>query len=159
MNTQLKQYRQGDVLIQSIDSLPTQLSKVELENGRVILAHGEVTGHAHAFSGTDADKFVDSYGAEYFNVRGNRLTCSLPIMRRWHSQVMVNHPEFGVIEFAESDVKIDGETVTIDGDFALLNHEEHSVQGIPAGLYKGAGATGTVHQREYSPEATHNVED
>lgn len=44
-------YRQGDVLIRRIDSLPTNLTPVPLEAGRVILAHGEVTGHAHAVTG------------------------------------------------------------------------------------------------------------
>jgi len=37
-------YRQGDVLIRRIDTLPVQKS-VKRENG--ILAYGEVTGHCH----------------------------------------------------------------------------------------------------------------
>ena len=40
--------RQGDVLLVSIDQLPTDANPLPLEGGRVILAHGEVTGHAHA---------------------------------------------------------------------------------------------------------------
>ena len=39
-----KLYRQGDVLIRLIDSLPAQKAS-KRENG--ILAYGEVTGHAH----------------------------------------------------------------------------------------------------------------
>jgi hypothetical protein len=39
-----KLYRQGDVLIRQIDSLPKQKAS-KRENG--ILAYGEVTGHAH----------------------------------------------------------------------------------------------------------------
>lgn len=42
------QYRQGDVLLVPVDEVPANLARVERENGRVILAHGEVTGHAHA---------------------------------------------------------------------------------------------------------------
>ena len=41
--------RQGDVAIIRTDrQLPSGCGAVKLENGRVILAHGEVTGHAHA---------------------------------------------------------------------------------------------------------------
>ncbi len=46
-----KPYRQGDVLILPVDEIPAGLQPVPLENGRVILAHGEVTGHAHAVEG------------------------------------------------------------------------------------------------------------
>ncbi len=159
MTTTSKHYRQGDVLIERINSLPRKLTKVALESGRVILAHGEVTGHAHAFTATEADKYVGADDAEYFEVRGKRMDCTLPIVRRWRSQVMVRHPRLGVIEFAEADITICGDTAVINGAFALLRHDEHTVQGIPAGIYKGAGATGTVHQREYSPEAIRNVAD
>jgi len=42
--------RQGDVLIERIAALPKNLTAVPRESGRVILAHGEATGHAHAIS-------------------------------------------------------------------------------------------------------------
>ena len=43
-------YRQGDVLICRIDpaKVPAETTEIPREAGRVILAHGEVTGHAHA---------------------------------------------------------------------------------------------------------------
>lgn len=44
------QYRQGDVLLVKVESLPEKKKKIERESGRIILAHGEVTGHAHAIS-------------------------------------------------------------------------------------------------------------
>lgn len=53
-------YRQGDVLIERIGSLPKKLKKLAREKGRVILAHGEVTGHAHAI----ADAHVDLFASE-----------------------------------------------------------------------------------------------
>lgn len=46
MNKQL--YRQGDVLIIPVDQIPSKTKIVGRENGLVILAHGEVTGHHHA---------------------------------------------------------------------------------------------------------------
>lgn len=49
MKNRPQQYRQGDVLIERIAK--TDIKKPEpRENGRVILAHGEVTGHAHAIA-------------------------------------------------------------------------------------------------------------
>jgi len=40
------QYRQGDVWIESIKAVPAAAKPVK-RNGDVILAYGEVTGHAH----------------------------------------------------------------------------------------------------------------
>jgi hypothetical protein len=44
-------YRQGDVLIVRIDTMPEGIEPVPRDNGRVILAYGEVTGHVHAVEG------------------------------------------------------------------------------------------------------------
>ena len=51
-------YRQGDVLLIHIE--PKDLSKMEKlprEDGRVVLAHGEATGHAHAIEASHAALF------------------------------------------------------------------------------------------------------
>ena len=50
-------YRQGDVLLQRIDRLPENALPVEWEE-RVILAYGEVTGHAHAISTQHAKMYM-----------------------------------------------------------------------------------------------------
>lgn len=154
-----KQYRQGDVMLTRIDALPAKLKKQPASNARVILALGEVSNHHHSFAANQATKLVGEDGSEYFRLTGQKLTCKLKIVRRWRSQVMVNHPEFGNIEFAESDVKIVRGYVHLDGDFALLTHQEHTIHGIPAGLYQGAGAGKRVRQTEYSPEMIRNVAD
>lgn len=52
-------YRQGDVLIVPIKLLPKNLEPVAREQGRVVLAHGEVTGHAHAIKDQKAALFRD----------------------------------------------------------------------------------------------------
>ncbi len=41
-----QQYRQGDVLVNKVDEIPAGAKKVEWK-GRVVLAEGEATGHAH----------------------------------------------------------------------------------------------------------------
>ncbi|WP_440104128.1 hypothetical protein [Streptosporangium sp. H16] len=44
------QYRQGDVLLVAVDAIPAQVSPVAREDGVLVLAHGEATGHRHAIS-------------------------------------------------------------------------------------------------------------
>lgn len=44
-------HRQGDILLIQIPQLPEGLAPVEREEGRIVLAHGEVTGHAHVWNG------------------------------------------------------------------------------------------------------------
>lgn len=45
-----QQGRQGDVMMQRRGELPANAKPTKRdEHGRVVLAHGEVTGHAHAF--------------------------------------------------------------------------------------------------------------
>jgi hypothetical protein len=53
MKKLLKQFRQGDVLIIPVRTLPQGAKPRARESGRVVLAHGEVTGHAHAIERTD----------------------------------------------------------------------------------------------------------
>lgn len=40
-------YRQGDILVIAVDSIPADVQARKLEGGRITLAYGEVTGHSH----------------------------------------------------------------------------------------------------------------
>ena len=62
------QFRQGDVLIERVDTIDTT-QRMPRENGRVILAHGEVTGHAHAISAPDVDQYVGAVDATHLEVK------------------------------------------------------------------------------------------
>ena len=81
-------FRQGDVLIERVDALPDlALSEVKTE-GRVVLAYGEVTGHAHAIypeAGALPAKLWDA-GAERF----------LQVI----SETTIQHEEHGAIPLA-----------------------------------------------------------
>jgi hypothetical protein len=44
------QYRQGDYLLETVDSIPAEAKLVEREDGRVIVGRGEKTGHHHAIA-------------------------------------------------------------------------------------------------------------
>lgn len=65
------QGRQGDVLVDtaSIKRLPANATKVAREEGRVVLAHGEVTGHSHAIDSSRATLWEDADGARYLQVK------------------------------------------------------------------------------------------
>ena len=56
-------YRQGDVLIVAVSDLPNAV-QAEKREGDIILAHGEVTGHAHRINSEKARMW--SAGAERF---------------------------------------------------------------------------------------------
>ena len=49
-----RQVRQGDVLLVPAEAVPTGAKSVPRDAGRVVLAYGEVTGHAHAIRSTAA---------------------------------------------------------------------------------------------------------
>lgn len=46
------QARQGDVMLQPVDCIPADATEQPLDGKRIVLMHGEVTGHAHAFYDT-----------------------------------------------------------------------------------------------------------
>lgn len=49
------QFRQGDVLLVKVDSIPTNARpSKEVDKKRVVLQYGEVTGHAHALHNVKA---------------------------------------------------------------------------------------------------------
>jgi hypothetical protein len=51
--------RQGDVLLIPADGIPAAARVVARDKGRVVLAYGEVTGHAHAIASRDATHLRD----------------------------------------------------------------------------------------------------
>ena len=55
-------YRQGDVLIRAIADaeVPAEVKPVARDRGRVVLAYGEVTGHAHAINAEGAHLFRET---------------------------------------------------------------------------------------------------
>jgi hypothetical protein len=55
------QYRQGDVLIIATTdrTIPDAAQVVERDNGRIVLAYGEVTGHAHAIDAPTVTMVTD----------------------------------------------------------------------------------------------------
>ncbi|MBA4146622.1 MAG: hypothetical protein H0X66_00795 [Verrucomicrobia bacterium] len=65
-----RQYRHGDVIIEEAEALPSGGEKLP----HTILAHGEVTGHAHRIKESgDADLYL-APGSLFLHVRGPSVT-------------------------------------------------------------------------------------
>lgn len=75
--------RQGDVLLISTDSIPAEAKPVPRDQGRVVLAYGEVTGHAHALM----DREVELLATDALRyLRVDRLS---QLQHEEHSALMV----------------------------------------------------------------------
>lgn len=64
-----EQFRQGDVFIERVRSVPKGAKLVAREAGRVVLAHGEATGHTHAIEDLEA-LLYDHEGEFYLQADG-----------------------------------------------------------------------------------------
>ncbi len=67
----MNQVRQGDVLLIPVPSRSLKAAKpVPRDHGRIVLAYGEVTGHAHAIDDALAELFEERDGQLYLKVDG-----------------------------------------------------------------------------------------
>jgi hypothetical protein len=67
-------YRQGDVLIIPVTEVPGGLDPVARENGQIVLARGETTGHAHAIAAEGAALFRNpNLAAVFLSVTGEAV--------------------------------------------------------------------------------------
>lgn len=67
----MKIYRQGDVLLKQVRSIP-KTAQPNKPKDRIVLAYGEVTGHAHAIDELEkVDIFVKPDGTMYLEVKAD----------------------------------------------------------------------------------------
>ncbi len=93
-------YRQGDVLIRRVKAIPST-AKIEPFRDRVVLAHGEVTGHAHAFYTDRVRMFRDSGagsgGTTFIRVEDG----GADLKHEEHATIAVPAGDFEVIQQSE----------------------------------------------------------
>jgi hypothetical protein len=89
-------YRQGDVLLVPIDVLPADIEPVPREAERIVLAHGEATGHAHAIAGLQASLWEARNGARFLRVES---TCDL--LHEEHDPIELRPGAYRVIRQVE----------------------------------------------------------
>ena len=100
--------RQGDVLIRSISEIPKGLVQVPRDShGRVILAEGEQTGHAHAVLGE-----VEFLAADLRDMEQTFL--------RVESEAEVVHEEHGTITLAPGDYEVIRQREYVNADMAPI---------------------------------------
>lgn len=105
----LKLYRQGDVGIALIDKMPEGV-KAESIKDRIVLAYGEVTGHAHAIAKDDAKSFLPVEPVRLLDANVERfLQVSM--------KAVIRHEEHSPIELPK-------------GDYAILQQREYSPEEV-----------------------------
>lgn len=92
-------YRQGDVLIIPVKSIPKAVEAVEREQGRIVLAHGEVTGHAHAIKDKHAALFRDpKLAAIFMHVSGDE---AVALEHDEHSTIAIPPGNYQIVRQVE----------------------------------------------------------
>ena len=118
MKTLPFQIRQGDVMLIPVAALPAGCKHIEPEGGRrFVLAHGEVTGHAHAIYEFTPDEQAEQQLAKAAEIAG----AALERARTRRTAQMWASP--------------DGEWYLEIRQPSTMRHEEHSAPAIPPGIY------------------------
>ena len=92
--------RQGDVMLRRVDKMPDAVKPVERDNGRVVLAYGEVTGHSHALASPRVAMFMDTGGAggRYIRVQPGE---AVALEHEEHSTILIEPGDYQVIQQTE----------------------------------------------------------
>jgi hypothetical protein len=85
-----KQLRQGDVLLVAVDYVPE--GTAEDNDGRAVLAHGEVTGHAHAIYDRSAVVKVTAKKERHLSLVKTEL-----LKHEEHTQALLDKPNYRVL--------------------------------------------------------------
>jgi hypothetical protein len=92
-------YRQGDVLLISTEHRLTNTATcMPREGGRLVLARGEATGHAHVIDSTLADLFEERDGRLYLRVLGRE---SVRLLHEEHTAIVLTPGVYEVIHQRE----------------------------------------------------------
>ena len=114
MKSNKKLFRQGDVLIERIDKIPKSAVK-QKPDGRIILAHGEVTGHHHCLEVSDpADWWKEG---EIATTNDKPRTLAGELFLSLPQGGMVTHQEHSKIELPP-------------GNFRVTRQREYSPEAI-----------------------------
>jgi hypothetical protein len=109
-------FRQGDVLVREIDALPPGLHPVPRDEGRIILAYGETTGHAHAIAAPDVEATLLTADERH---RFLRLMASVHLDHEEHGTIAIPPGIYEVIrqrEWTDSDGDEEEESWRYAGD-------------------------------------------
>ena len=95
--------RQGDVLIVSIDSIPDNSEEIARSGVGIVLAEGEITGHAHRIPERHASLYRSESDARYLRVMGP-------------APVALHHEEHSTVTIPPGDYRITIHSEYIPGE-------------------------------------------
>ncbi len=87
-------FRQGDVLLLRVDSMP-EGERLQPEGGRLILARGEVTGHHHSVTAADGT-LVEAAEGVYL-----RIMAPTPLEHQEHDAIWLAPGSYRVVRQRE----------------------------------------------------------
>ena len=96
-------YRQGDVAIIPVSTVPADLIPVPRDAGRIVLAYGEVTGHAHAIASAEADLFATPGATAEAVDRYLRVRSQVTLDHEEHTAIVLPPGDYRVIRQREYD--------------------------------------------------------
>jgi hypothetical protein len=102
MSTQPMIARQGDVLLIQVEAVPDGAVPIPRDAGRIVLAYGEVTGHAHAIFAPDVS-FVQVGEERYIESASPIL-----VQHEEHAPVRLGAGAFRVVrqrEYSPSEIR------------------------------------------------------
>ena len=106
----LRPYRQGDVLLVPCADIPTGAYEEAAENGRVVLARGEQTGHAHTMTADRVCYFrEDGTGGGFIRVTG---VASVDLAHEEHASLAIPPGNYRVVQQHEYQPRAAPRTVT-----------------------------------------------
>jgi len=96
-------FRQGDVLLIGVEALPHTVVPATPADGRVVLAYGEVTGHAHAIWSDRVHFFrEDGTGRGFIQVYGSE---PVALTHEEHDPISLNPGTYEVVRQREYEPK------------------------------------------------------
>lgn len=95
-----KQYRQGDVFLNETTKTATSKQSVPRENGRVVLAHGEATGHHHSYGGKGVAMFREDGSGSGLHLQ---VTTVSDLQHQEHDTIQTPVGDYEVIRQREWD--------------------------------------------------------
>lgn len=118
------QIRQGDVLLIPVQALPANCIPIQPEGGRrFVLAHGEITGHAHAIYEFTSDADAEKAAADAIANASASAAADAAMKRAM------------LLRTAQMWASADGEWYLEVRQPSTMRHEEHSAPTIPPGIY------------------------
>jgi len=94
--------RQGDILLVPVENLPDGLTEVPREEGKIVLAEGEATGHLHMIEAPEATFLATDLG----EIEGRYLVIEAQAATADAAGVALEHPEHDTVTLEPGNYEV-----------------------------------------------------